>query len=182
MKINNNENEIKNSSFFNIPLEVEFEKWLNYIPDFEKRRKDFLYSIPIKKLSFNEFEELKLYQEQDIYSKIFENNYTEKENTLLHNYMNSHSIFELMNSKLTKNEIEFCKARINEIILNYSENELIKYLNNFTIEKYKNMNIIDAYIFHHIANFYKNNFLNKQKNKNMEKCLKYTKTRINNLS
>ena len=161
LKKKNKSKIILNKPLFNVTTDMEFAKWLDYETQEDINKINYLLSLPIEKLTNEQVEDLKIYNERKVYSKLFSKyayhlqDCSNEEYIEVYNYMKTHSIEELMNNKLTKEEIEKSNIKIVEIIIGLSKNEIYKYLNDFNttndIDAYKNMNIIDSYIFHHLS-------------------------------
>ena len=153
-------------SIFGVTKDMEFRKWLNYESNEEKEKKE-LFSINFENLTLNQIEELKIYNEEKIYSNLFnkyefntkECNY--EDYLMIYNYMNTHSIEALMAKKLTQKEIEIANNKVMELFLQLNKDQINEYLLSFNTlnnpDEYYNMNIIDAYIFHRLGNIYLEN-------------------------
>ncbi len=160
-----------NNPLFNVTLDMEFAKWLSYENNDENERRKYLLSLNIEELTKDQIEELKIYNNEKIYSRLF-NKYaynieelSDEEYIEVCNYMNTHSIEDLMNSKLNKDELIILRDKIVELYASLNKNDLYNYLINYNtlndINSYKNMSIYDSFIFHYLANVYiENNITN----------------------
>lgn len=93
--------------------------WLNYEPEFEKQRKNYLMSRKFEEL--NEFEQIELshyikYQTYaDLFNKYETNTCTQEEYIKVCNFMKIESLEDLIISKLTAEELNYVKSEINRI-------------------------------------------------------------------
>ena len=152
---------IPNNLLYNVSVDMEFAKWLGYENKNIKERKKYLLSLSIEELNKKQIEELKEYNEEIIYSNLL-NKYayhleecSDEEYTLCAIYINTHSIEELMKSKLSNDEIKYCNEVITKLFMNTNKSELNEYLMSFNtlydINAYKNMSMLDSYIFHQLS-------------------------------
>lgn len=133
-------------------LYMEWVKWLDYVPAFEKEKIDKL--LKKKNKTSEEFRKVGNYYYYRKMAELFKKygsknmNIDEYEEVLL--FMQQRSIEEYMNSKLSKEEIESAKEQIN----NYkkiSEEDLFKKVHNEKREEnYMSLSMIDAYILHYL--------------------------------
>lgn len=132
---------------------LECKKWLNYIPDFQKKRMDYLNNKKVSELSLDEIEEIRNYKYEEMMSnlfKIYKTKKISKENYIkVFDYMESDEIEKVMLRKLTKEELIFCKDKINTLIKK-DNNELRKIIKEQQ-KDYKNLSMIDSYILNVIS-------------------------------
>ena len=111
----------------------EWIKWLSYVPDFEIDGID---------------KQLKM-------SKLFEkygtHNITESEYLEVYTYMKNNSVEDLMESKLTKEELEEARKYIKKYS-SLSKEDLL-YIISVGKTNYKIINMVEAYILHEISTF-----------------------------
>ena len=137
----------------NVNPYIEWIKWLEYEPEFEKLRIKELISKEIENFSIDELEEIKKYKFQERILELFKR-YGTKEISKdgymeVYDYMSNNNIEDLMISKLTKEELMSAKEKIKCFSeIPYKElNEKVK------LEKknYHNLSMVDSYILHMIA-------------------------------
>ena len=105
---------------------VEWLKWLSYVPKFEEERIRYLSSKSSLELSLDEIEELKRYYKNRKFQRLFEcyNNSTctSDEYMQVFDYMCDESIEAFMITKLTSFELDVAKKKllsyVMEMILN----------------------------------------------------------------
>ena len=134
----------------------EWLKWLSYIPEFEKNKLEELKSKKVEDLEIEELEFLLKYKENKKMAKLFEiiinSKGTKEEELEVYDYKKSHSINDLMLSKLTKEELEYVKEKITEYINNFSKEEIReKVENEIKDEVYKDLSMVDSYILSSLA-------------------------------
>ena len=139
---------------YGINYYIEWLKWLDYIPEFENKRRQELESKKIDELSLEELNELKKYLKQSRMLELFKlygtNNISKEDYMMVYNYMKDCSIEDLMLSKLSKEELLYAKEKIESLkelsTLELKENILDKNKKNF-----EKLSMVDAYIFHMIS-------------------------------
>lgn len=145
-----------------LSLDIQWAKWLAYEPESEKNLCNS--SISITELDIEQLKKLKTMKEQKMYSEIM-NKYafhydqiTKEENILAYRYMQSHSIFDLILQKLTKEELELGNKQATLFIEQSSKEEMKNYLDNLNpnhnLDNYLKMDMVDAYTFYLIARHY----------------------------
>lgn len=133
-------------------LYMEWVKWLDYVPTFEQEKIDKL--IKKKNKTSEEYREVGNYYYYKKMAELFKEYGTKNmdmedyEEVLM--FMKQNSIEEYMNKKLSKEEIELAKEKID----NYKkipDEDLLKKVCNEKREKiYMNLSIEDAYILHYL--------------------------------
>lgn len=93
--------------------------WLNYEPEFEKQRKNYLMSRKFEELNESEQIELSHYIKYQTYADLFNkyetNTCTQEEYIKVCNFMKIESLEYLIISKLTAEELNYVKSEINRI-------------------------------------------------------------------
>ena len=133
-------------------LYMEWVKWLDYVPTFEQEKIDKL--LKKKNKTSEEYREVGNYYYYKKMAELFKEYGTKNmdmedyEEVLM--FMKQNSIEEYMNKKLSKEEIELAKEKID----NYKkipDEDLLKKVCNEKREKiYMNLSIEDAYILHYL--------------------------------
>ena len=97
----------------------EWIAWLNYEPEFEKQRKNYLMSRKFEELNESEQIELSHYIKYQTYADLFNksetNTCTQEEYIKVCNFMKIESLEDLIISKLTAEELNYVKSEINRI-------------------------------------------------------------------
>lgn len=97
----------------------EWIAWLNYEPEFEKQRKNYLMSRKFEELNESEQIELSHYIKYQTYADLFNkyeiNTCTQEEYIKVCNFMKIESLEDLIISKLTAEELNYIKSEINRI-------------------------------------------------------------------
>ena len=133
-------------------LYMEWVKWLDYVPTFEQEKIDKL--LKKKNKTSEEYRKVGNYYYYKKMAELFKEYGTKNmdmedyEEVLM--FMKQNSIEEYMNKKLSKEEIELAKEKID----NYKkipDEDLLKKVCNEKREKiYMNLSIEDAYILHYL--------------------------------
>ena len=159
-KINNQNFKNNKDIISGVTTDIEFDKWLNYETDEEKNKKKYLLSLDIEKLDNNQIEELKIYNEQDIYSQII-NKYTynieectKEECDAAIEYICSHSLDSIINNKIKEEDKKLADNKVTKMFLYMNKRELSDFINSYNNQNFKNINIIDAYIYHQVSVLY----------------------------
>ena len=147
---------IRGNIVSNISPDVEWLKWLSYEPEFEKRRIEYLNSKTNSKLSDEELKEVNKYRKNKLFAKLFKiygtSKCSEKEYMMVYDYMCTESINNLMISKLTSCELQYAKNEINRLSKIPKEELDKKITREEKTEIYKQLSMVDSYIFHFISN------------------------------
>lgn len=97
----------------------EWIAWLNYEPEFEKQRKNYLMSRKFEELNESEQIELSHYINYQTYANLFNkyetNTCTQEEYIKVCNFMKTKFLEDLIISKLTAEELVYVKSEINRI-------------------------------------------------------------------
>ena len=157
----NNQNFKNNSNIISgVTTDIEFDKWLSYESDEYKKRKLELLSLDIERLDNKQIEELKKYNEDSIYSRVI-NKYTYDVDSCTHKeynaaveYICSHSLDDLINRRISKEDKKIGDDKFNTMFLYMNKNNLLNFINNYTNQNFKDISIIDAYVYHKALNLY----------------------------
>ena len=141
----------------NINPYIEWVKWLSYVPKFEQLRIQELNSKNIEELSLDELSEIKKYKYQnrmlELFKKYGTNVISKKDYMEVYDFMVNQSIYDLMLSKLTLEEIKIAKEKI-EFFKGISIDELREKVSiEKNIDIYKDLSMVDSYILHVISEF-----------------------------
>ena len=133
----------------------EWIKWLSYYSEDTKNRLNEIINKPNESLSFDEMREYERFREQlkalVLLNRYLDDNLTNSQYKFLLDFMCNESIEEYMKSKLSKEELESAKEKINKYsnvpktILND------KIMNEKNEEVYDNLSMEDAYVLHMIS-------------------------------
>ena len=133
----------------------EWIKWLSYYSEDTKNRLNEIINKPNESLSFDEMREYEKFREQlkalVLLNRYLDDNLTNSQYKFLLDFMCNESIEEYMKSKLSKEELESAKEKINKysnvpkVILND------KVMNEKNEEVYDNLSMEDAYVLHMIS-------------------------------
>lgn len=124
---------------------LEWQKWLNYEPSFEKERINVLTSLI--KPTLKELNELRVYEYYHFMAQLFNNkNNNENEKLKILDFIQKEPLEPFILKKLTKDEIIQAKITIAKNSLK-SFNELQDLINEM-ISNYSNLTMLDAYILH----------------------------------
>jgi len=133
----------------------EWIKWLSYYSDDTKNKLNEIINKPNEKLSYDEMREYEKFREElkalVLLNRYLDDNLTNSQYKFLLDFMCNESIEEYMKSKLSKEELESAKEKINKYsnvpkaILND------KIMNEKNEEVYDNLSMEDAYVLHMIS-------------------------------
>ena len=133
----------------------EWVKWLSYYSDDTKNKLNEIINKPNEKLSYDEMREYEKFREElkalVLLNRYLDDNITNSDYKFLLDFMCNESIEDYMKSKLTKEELESAKKKINKYsnvpktILN---NKIMSETNE---EVYDNLSMEDAYVLHMIS-------------------------------
>jgi len=133
----------------------EWIKWLSYYSDDTKNKLNEIINKPNEKLSYDEMREYEKFREElkalVLLNRYLDDNLTNSQYKFLLDFMCNESIEEYMKSKLSKEELESAKEKINKYsnvpkaILND------KIINEKNEEVYDNLSMEDAYVLHMIS-------------------------------
>lgn len=120
---------ITGNVFGNVSPDIEWIKWLNYEPEFEIDRINYLENEKVSDLSIKDLEEIIRYRRNREFAKLFKQYGTgeiSKEDYMrVYDFMSNESIDDLMLSKLTSEELRYAKQEITKLS-NISKEELSK--------------------------------------------------------
>lgn len=140
----------------NISPDIEWIKWLNYEPEFEKRRIEYLSSKNTTELSLQELEEISRYRKNKDMANLFKiygtSECSKEEAKQVYEYMQNTSIEELMLNKLTADEICYAKQEILKLSEMPEEQLRTKVKEEQQRDKYAQLSMVDSYILHIISN------------------------------
>ena len=112
----------KTETIFKIEGAADYYRWLNYVPDAMKERIDSLIEQSEYHLSSKETEELKSYFKERLILNQLESyfrgdilNFKYKD---LNDYINNHPLSDIIDSRLTSEEIELAKKECEKLIKN----------------------------------------------------------------
>lgn len=134
--------------------EIEWKKWLNYMPKFEQERIDYLKNKRANELTNNEIEELKEYKKElkmAFLSHKYGKEKLDKQDTLEYiDYVSQNTLNNLIKRKLTKEEYEEAKEKANKIIEKVSFENLIKYIKEQK-KKFAELSMVDTFILREVS-------------------------------
>lgn len=147
---------ITGNVFGNVSPDIEWIKWLNYEPEFEIDRINYLENKKVSDLSIKDLEEIIRYRRNREFAKLFKQYGTSeisKEDYMrVYDFMSNESIDDLMLSKLSYEELIYAKDEIFRLS-NISKEELSKKVNEEQKEEvYKKLSMVDSYILHQLSN------------------------------
>lgn len=147
---------ITGNVFGNVSPDIEWIKWLNYEPEFEIDRINYLENEKVSDLSIKDLEEIIRYRRNREFAKLFKQYGTgeiSKEDYMrVYDFMSNESIDDLMLSKLTSEELRYAKQEITKLS-NISKEELSKKVHEEQKEEvYKKLSMVDSYILHQVSN------------------------------
>lgn len=147
---------ITGNVFGNVSSDIEWIKWLNYEPEFEIDRINYLENEKVSDLSIKDLEEIIRYRRNREFAKLFKQYGTgeiSKEDYMrVYDFMSNESIDDLMLSKLTSEELRYAKQEITKLS-NISKEELSKKVHEEQKEEvYKKLSMVDSYILHQVSN------------------------------
>ena len=133
-------------------LAMEFLKWVSYNPENDHEKLELLLSKKANELSIDEIETLRKYKKNqelvETLKRYCSDKCLNKDIMPIYNFMNKESLEKIMQTKLTKKEIE----EANKLILKYNKmtnNELKNYVSFYhKPENYQKLSMIEAYVFH----------------------------------
>lgn len=147
---------ITGNVFGNVSPDIEWIKWLNYEPEFEIDRINYLENEKVSDLSIKDLEEIIRYRRNREFAKLFKQYGTgeiSKEDYMrVYDFMSNESIDDLMLSKLTSEELRYAKQEITKLS-NISKEELSKKVHEEQKEEvYKKLSMVDSYVLHQVSN------------------------------
>lgn len=153
---------IIHGNIFGISPIIEWIKWLNYEPQFEKKRIEHLNSKVFSELSCEEINEVYNYKRNKLFAKLFkdywEDKCSEEDYIKVYNYMCSESIENLMLMKLNHEELEDAKKEITRLSKMSKEQLDAKIKEGIKAENYEQLSMVEAYILHVIIDIVYNRY------------------------
>ena len=153
---------IIHGNIFGISPIIEWIKWLNYEPQFEKKRIEYLNSKVFSELSSYEIDEVYNYKRNKLFAKLFkdywEDKCSEEDYIKVYNYMCSESIENLMLMKLNHEELEYAKKEITRLSKMSKEQLDAKIKEEIKVENYEQLSMVEAYILHVIIDIVYNRY------------------------
>lgn len=151
--------------------EEEWKKWLNYIPEFQKERIEYLSNKKAGELTSSEIEELcRLQKELKMISisKIYGEEEMNKSDALEYiDYSNQKQLNSLIRRKLTDEEYQLAIDKSNQLVNDLSYGELLDYCreqkNNFS-----DLSMIDSFVLRRVSKV-----VNAISNKKTSEALSY---------
>ena len=161
-------------------LYLEYYALINYKSNYDIERKKQLLSLNIEKLSRLEIEELKKYNEDEIYSKVFtryfnhETNSIRSDQLLIEDYIKFNDLDDIAKRKFTQKELKLCDEQVKKLSL-LSEEQIKEYINRYNIDiiNSDDINVFDLYICYKLR---KKILENKNKNKFKIFCINKKKS------
>lgn len=146
---------IHGNIFGNISPDIEWNKWLSYESEFEKKRIEYLDSKRVSELSYEEIEEAANYNRNKIFAELFKiygtSECSNEDYMRVYDYMCNESIEELMLKKLTSEELKYAKEEITRLSKVSKEQLSAKVKDEQIREKYEQLLMVDSYILHIIS-------------------------------
>lgn len=106
---------------YNSQLAMQYLKWLKYTSQKEQERIDGILNKKSDKLTDKEISQLKSFKDSQNIIPIFErylsNEYRNSDLIQVYDFMKNHSLYNLMLSKLTKEEINSAQIKIEQLSL-----------------------------------------------------------------
>ena len=138
-------NNRKNNNMGIVDPATEWIKWLEYIPEFEEKKLNKIYKKKVKDLTLDEINFLKTFKEReemlDLIKKYQCDKCDEEDFLKVYKCINS-PIINLMLEKLSKDELQEAKTKINDI-KDFASEDIQKMK-----ENYSELNMVDSYILH----------------------------------
>ena len=134
--------------------EEEWKKWLNYIPEFQKERIEYLSNKKAGDLTSSEIEELRGLQKElkmRSISKIYGEEEMNKSDALEYiDYSNQKQLNSLIRRKLTDEEYQLAIDKSNQLVNDLSYEELLDYCkeqkNNFS-----DLSMVDSFVLRRVS-------------------------------
>ena len=134
--------------------EEEWKKWLNYIPEFQKERIEYLSNKKAGDLTSSEIEELHILQKElkmRSISEIYGEEEMNKSDALEYiDYSNQKQLNSLIRRKLTDEEYQLAIDKSNQLVSDLSYGELLDYCreqeNNFS-----DLSMVDSFVLRRVS-------------------------------
>lgn len=130
--------------------ELEWEKWLSYETNFEKERMKKLLQKNSVELTPEELKEISKYKRSKIFANLLEiylkGASSREEILLIADFIDRHSIEEVMIAKLTYEELQFANQEM--VKLNKMPQEELRRIIEKEKQEYQTLSMVDSYILH----------------------------------
>ena len=133
--------------------EEEWKKWLNYIPEFQKERIEYLSNKKAGDLTSSEIEELHRLQKElkmRSISKIYGEEMNKSDALEYMDYSNQKQLSSLIRRKLTDEEYQLAIDKSNQLVSDLSYGELLDYCreqeNNFS-----DLSMVDSFVLRRVS-------------------------------
>lgn len=140
----------------NISPDIEWIKWLNYEPEFERDRINYLENKKVSELSSQDLCEIIGYRKNKEFAELFKQYYSgkvsKKDYMRIYDFMSNESIDDLMLSKLSHEELLYAKEEIFKLSRIPKEELSEKVHEEQKEEVYENLSMVDSYILHQVSN------------------------------
>lgn len=139
----------------NIPVDIEWIKWLSYESEYEKKKIEYFNSKEVSELSEEELEEKNRYERNRTFARLFKiygtSEISKKDSMKVFDYMRTESIEKLMLSKLTSEELQYAKQEITRLSEVSDKQLRDRVIEDQKPERYEQLSMVDAYILHKIS-------------------------------
>lgn len=134
--------------------EKEWNKWLEYIPEFQQQRMSELSGKQVADLTDKEMEELRIYR-KELKMRTISKNYGSKETSANDrmeyvDYSTQKNLDSLIRRKLTAEEYESSVARIQEIVDSLSYEELRQYCESAN-DSFDEISMVDLFVLREVS-------------------------------
>ena len=134
--------------------EKEWNKWLEYIPEFQQQRMSELSGKQVADLTDKEMEELRIYR-KELKMRTISKNYGSKETSTNDrmeyvDYSTQKNLDSLIRRKLTVEEYESAVARIQEIVDSLSYEELRQYCESAN-DSFDEISMVDLFVLREVS-------------------------------
>ena len=137
--------------------EKEWNKWLEYIPEFQQQRMSELSGKQVADLTDKEIEELRIYR-KELKMGTISKNYDSKETSANDrmeyvDYSTQKNLDSLIRRKLTAEEYESAVVRIQEIVDSLSYEELRQYCESAN-DSFDEISMVDLFVLREVSRVY----------------------------
>ena len=134
--------------------EEEWKKWLNYIPEFQKERIEYLSNKKVGELTSSEIDELRILQKElkmRSISEIYGEEEMKKSDALEYiDYSNQKQLKSLIRRKLTEEEYQSAIDKSNKLVSDLSYEELLKYCREQK-EQFSDLSMVDSFVLRRVS-------------------------------
>ncbi len=134
--------------------ETEWNKWLNYIPEFQKERIEYLSNKKAGELTSSEIEELHILQKElkmSSISKIYGEEEMNKSDAIEYvDYSTQSQLDSLIKNKLTEEEYQHAVEKSNQLTNDLSYKELLEYCREQE-KQFSDLSMIDLFVFRRVS-------------------------------